>query len=320
MGITKNRQSEKVICQMAKAAFPDKQIKNISELTDGMCNAAYLIQFKDGKDSILKIAAKDNKGFMSNEINMMQAEVEAMRLIKQHSFVKAAEVQYFDTSRTLCSGEYFFMEALEGRSFFSVKEDMTEKEQKAVHYEIGRIEREITSIKGEQFGLLGDAGHRFEQLYDFVFYLMNNILSDAEQKQVAIGVEKKKILECLCRQRSVFDLVAEPVFVHWDMWEGNIFIKDGHISGIIDWERALWGEAFMDDRFRAHNRTQEFLKGYGKEKFNEEEMCRIYWYDIFLYLTMMTEGAYRQYEDDSQYRWVKPLFEASWEKVQKWGQ
>ena len=116
------------------------------------------------------------------------------------------------------------------------------------------------------------------------------------------------------------DLVAEPVFVHWDMWEGNIFIKDGHISGIIDWERALWGEAFMDDRFREHNRTQEFLKGYGKEKFNEEEMCRIYWYDIFLYLTMMTEGAYRQYEDDSQYRWVKPLFEASWEKVQKWGQ
>lgn len=217
MGITKNRQSEKVICQMAKAAFPDKQIKNISELTDGMCNAAYLIQFKDGKDSILKIAAKDNKGFMSNEINMMQAEVEAMRLIKQHSFVKAAEVQYFDMSRTLCSGEYFFMEALEGRSFFSVKEDMTEK----------------------------------------------------EQKQVAIGVEKKKILECLCRQRSVFDLVAEPVFVHWDMWEGNIFIKDGHISGIIDWERALWGEAFMDD---------------------------------------------------SQYRWVKPVFEASWEKVQKWGQ
>lgn len=55
------------------------------------------------------------------------------------------------------------------------------------------------------------------------------------------------------------------MFVHWDMWEGNIFIKDGHISGIIDWERALWGEAFMDDRFREHNRTQEFLKDMEKK-------------------------------------------------------
>ena len=26
------------------------------------------------------------------------------------------------------------------------------------------------------------------------------------------------------------------------MWEGNIFVKDGEISGIIDWERAMWGE------------------------------------------------------------------------------
>ncbi len=44
-------------------------------------------------------------------------------------------------------------------------------------------------------------------------------------------------------------------------------------------------------------------------------MRRIYWYDVFLYLTMMIEGAYREYEDDGQYCWVKPLFEASYREV-----
>lgn len=315
MGITKNRQSEEILRKMALAAFPDKQADKFTELTDGMCNAAYVVQFADGMKSILKIAASDKSGLMTNEINMMKAEVEAMHIVSQSGAVKVAQVQYFDPYKTLCSGEYFFMEALEGESFFVIKDSIPEEEQKRLHYEIGQAERAVTSIKGEKFGLLGDTEHSFDGLFDFVYYLMNNVLSDAENEQVVIGVEKEEILECLSRYRTVFDQITEPVLVHWDMWEGNIFIKDGHISGIIDWERALWGEAFMDDRFRRHTRTQEFLRGYGKEELSEEEMQRIYWYDVFLYLTMMIEGTYRQYEDDSQYQWVRPLFEASWKKV-----
>lgn len=36
MAITKNRQSEETISSMAKMAFPDKQIAEIRELTEGM--------------------------------------------------------------------------------------------------------------------------------------------------------------------------------------------------------------------------------------------------------------------------------------------
>lgn len=58
-----------------------------------------------------------------------------------------------------------------------------------------------------------------------------------------------------------------------------------------------------------------FLRGYGQEEFSEAEQKRIYWYDVLLYLTMMTEGAYREYEDDGQYQWAKPMFEASWKEL-----
>ena len=47
------------------------------------------------------------------------------------------------------------------------------------------------------------------------------------------------------------------------------------------------------------------------------EMRRIYWYDILLYLTMMTEVTYREYEDDGQYQWSKSLFEEVWSLLQK---
>lgn len=313
---TKNRQTEENIRRMAAAAFPERQLQTVTELTEGMCNAAYRIGFTDGGESILKIAAAHSEGLMTNEVNLMDAEVKAMRIVEDSNLVKVARVQYYDTSKALCSGNYFFMEALPGQSCFAIRDKLTEEELGVIHYETGLIARRLTGLKGNRFGLLADEAHQYTGLYDFVHYLIANVLADAEKKDIVLGVSADEILTRLAADRAAFDAVTQPALVHWDMWDGNIFVKDGHISGIIDWERALWGEAFMDDRFRRHTRNAEFLKGYGQETFTSREMKRINWYDIFLYLTMMTEGAYRGYEDDSQYRWTKPLFEEAWRDLQ----
>ncbi|MBQ2935607.1 MAG: hypothetical protein IJD96_05140 [Lachnospiraceae bacterium] len=61
--------------------------------------------------------------------------------------------------------------------------------------------------------------------------------------------------------------------------------------------------------------TKENIIRMAKAAFPERgipEMRRIYWYDILLYLTMMTEVTYREYEDDGQYQWSKSLFEEVW--------
>ena len=110
MAITKNKQSKETISRMAKMAFPDKKIKNIKELTEGMCNVTYDIAFEDRSESILKIAAKDRKGNTSNEVNLMQAEINAMNLLGNKCSFKVADIQYSDTSNTICDGNYFFME------------------------------------------------------------------------------------------------------------------------------------------------------------------------------------------------------------------
>jgi SepF-like predicted cell division protein (DUF552 family) len=93
------------------------------------------------------------------------------------------------------------------------------------------------------------------------------------------------------------------------IWQGEVTI-----TGIIDWERAMWGEALMDEPFRYHKRNPQLLEGFGVSEFSKSEMRRIFWYDVFLYLTMMTEVFYREYEDDGQYKWTKMLFEEVWEK------
>ncbi|MBO4927413.1 MAG: aminoglycoside phosphotransferase family protein [Clostridiales bacterium] len=308
MAITKNRQSRETISRMAKEAFPGKQIAEIKELTEGMCNVTYDIAFEDGTESILKIAAKDRRGNTSNEVNLMRAEISAMKLASENCSFKVADIQYYDTSNTICDGNYFFMEKLPGDNYHLVKGDMSEEAIAMVDTEIGKISRELSQVKNPDFGFLGE-DKRFDSLFLFVKYMLENLISDAKKRDIDIVYNERTFIDQLEKDKSAFEAVKEASLVHWDMWEGNVFVKDGHVSGIIDWERALWGEPFMDDRFRLHNRGEHFLEGFGQTTFSEDELRRMRWYDIILYLTMMIEVFYREFEDQGQYFWAREMLE-----------
>lgn len=294
------------ISNMAEKAFPDKRIAAVKELTEGMCNVTYDITFEDGSESILKIAAKDRRGNTSNEVNLMQAEVTAMKLASENCSFKVADIQYYDTSNTICDGHYFFMEKLKGDNFAFVREKMSEDAIAIVDTEIGKISRELSQVKNPEFGFLGE-DKRYDSLFLFVKHMLENLISDAGKKDIDIVYDGQTLLNQLETDKSAFEAVKEASLVHWDMWAGNVFVNDGHVSGIIDWERAMWGEPFMDDRFRMHNRGKHFLQGFGQTSFSEDELKRLRWYDIILYLTMMIEVYYREFEDEGQYFWAKEM-------------
>ena len=306
MTITKNKQSVETISNMAEKAFPDKRIAAVKELTEGMCNVTYDITFEDGSESILKIAAKDRRGNTSNEVNLMQAEVTAMKLASENCSFKVADIQYYDTSNTICDGHYFFMEKLKGDNFAFVREKMSEDAIAIVDTEIGKISRELSQVKNPEFGFLGE-DKRYDSLFLFVKHMLENLISDAGKTDIDIVYDGQTLLNQLETDKSAFEAVKEASLVHWDMWAGNVFVYDGHVSGIIDWERALWGEPFMDDRFRMHNRGEHFLQGFGQTSFSEDELKRLRWYDIILYLTMMIEVYYREFEDEGQYFWAREM-------------
>lgn len=311
MSITKNHQSPETLQALCGAAFPGRAVTLVAELTEGMFNAAYRVDFADGGASVLKIAAPDAKGLMSNEINLMQAEVRAMELLRTHGIPHVPCMQYADFTRTLCSGSYFFMECLPGQSLNSRREAMSEDEMNHVLCQVGQFQRSLTSICGEAFGLLGDT-HRFATLYELIRFLFENVLKDAAAMKVDFGFTAQELLCRLEADRAAFDEVGTPTLVHWDMWEGNIFVQQGELDGVIDWERAMWGEPLMDDRFRRHNRQSAFLEGFGKEGFTPAEQRRLSWYDLFLYLTMSTECFYRQYEDiPGTLSWLRPMVDAA---------
>ena len=175
--ITKNRQSDATINEMIKKAFPDKTASAIKELTEGMCNVTYNITFTDGYECILKIAAKDRTGNTSNELNLMEAEVTAMKLVRENCSFKVADVLAYDCSKTICDGDYFFMEKLPGTNYSFIKDKMPEETKRNLAKEIGVISRQLCSITNPQFGFLGDT-----KRYDSLSYM--NDLSGVVFKQI----------------------------------------------------------------------------------------------------------------------------------------
>ena len=315
MSVTKNHQSPETLRRMCAAAFPGREVIAITELTEGMCNAAYRVDFADGA-SVLKIAAADPSGLLSNEINLMQAEVAAMRIAREHGLTQVPLVQFADFTRTVCSGHYFFMECLPGRSFSSCRDDLTEAAINHVHYQSGQFQQQLKGIHGVDFGPLG-LEPRFPTLHALVRFLVANVLRDAENRCVDLQLSHEAVLARLEADEALFAPVQTPTLVHWDMWEGNIFVDKDEMCGVIDWERAMWGEPLMDDRFRSHNQPAAFLKGFGQTSFTPDEKRRIAWYDLFLYLTMVTESFYREYENiDGLLGWLRPLVADAWARIQ----
>lgn len=295
MSVTKNKLSFETICRMAKKAFPEKNVKTAEELTEGLCNTAYRIEFTDGSQSILKVASDSTEGYLSNEISMMETEVKAMRIMRDNGAVRVADVQYYDKSKTVCSGTYFFMEALEGQSYISLRSGFTEEEAAQLDFESGQVERSIASVKNSRFGFLGSEEYQYDCLYDFIHKLFENVLHDMKARDIPTEPSPEETFSLLEKDKKYFDEVKEASLTHWDMWEGNIFVSDKHICGIIDWERAMWAEPLFDNRFRSEKVNINMLKGYGQTEFSYAEKRRILWYDLFLYVTMKTEDFYRGY-------------------------
>jgi aminoglycoside phosphotransferase (APT) family kinase protein len=298
---TKNRKSREVIEAMAKRSFSGVGLADtedaITELKEGWFNVAYNIKLADGRESILKIAPPIDSEVLSYEKNIMNTEVNMMRLAGKETDVKIPEVYYYDDNKDICDSDYFFMEKLTGSNYGNVKEGFSEEMNSRINYQIGESLRKINSIEGRPyFGYDGNPELRGSTWRETFLKMINAVLENGNRKQVEVGFSYDEIYSLIESHAHYLDAVTTPHFVHWDCWDPNVFVKDGNVVGIIDFERVLWGDYLMESTFRTDNADQ--LAGYGKIEFSYEEIVRCKLYDAYLYLIMIIECYYRSYDKD----------------------
>ncbi|BCN29856.1 phosphotransferase [Anaeromicropila herbilytica] len=312
---TKNKQPRDILIQMINASFPDLTIINIAELKEGFFNVAYDITLSNDQEVILKIAPPLDAEILSYEIDLMRTEVESMRLVKETTTVPVPYIYCYDDTHSICNADYFIMEKLHGVTYSSIRNSLSQDKQYHIDYQLGEYNHMINIISNDTFGIYSKKNYHGSDWMTVFLCMLKNILDDAKNKNTDLGYDYDSLYQTVKHYSYALKEVTKPKLVHWDLWEGNVFVEDNKIIGIIDFERAMWADPLMEYFFRNHINSDGFLKGYGDIPNDESAMIRRCLYDIYLYTIMITECDYRHYSDDSQRNWAKEQLKDSVEKL-----
>jgi aminoglycoside phosphotransferase (APT) family kinase protein len=304
---TKNKKTRAQIEAMTRRAFPHDAVAPavdaVQELKEGWFNAAYAVQLDSGLSVILKIAPPPAAEVMQYERNIMATEVAAMRRVRQNPAIPVPAIYFCDDARDLCDSDYFFMARLSGANLEHVRAGLSPAEREAIDRAIGAIIREINSFGGTYFGYDGNPDLRDTTWRAAFLKLVEAILADAARKEAVFDYSYAALRAAVHKHLAALDEVAAPCLVHWDAWHPNFFVADGKVTGIIDFERALWAEPLMEAQFRQFEAfgglgVTDAMRGYGKTTFTFAEAQRCHLYNLHLALTMNVECYYRHYDTD----------------------
>jgi aminoglycoside phosphotransferase (APT) family kinase protein len=171
--------------------------------------------------------------------------------------------------------------------------------------ELGGIVAGLHAMTGSEFGypawpLTASWRTAFSSMLD-------TILAEADQYGVTLPLPTSEIRRRAARHESVLDDVTTPVLVHFDLWDGNILIDLANgtprIGGLIDAERAFWGDPLADFVSLALlgdiRQDEAFLAGYheagGPARLDASSPVRLALYRSYLYLIMLVEAVPRGY-------------------------
>lgn len=285
-----------------------KVVASIDELKDGYFNAAYAIRLTDGYRFVLKIAPMPVVKNLRYERDIMLAEVEAMRLVKRQTNIPIPEIYFFDSEANILPSPYFAMEFIDGIPLHKLRAELSSEENSNIDQTIGKYLRQMNGLHGNQFGCFAHPEKNGISWADTFENLLSDVLQDGQDANISLPLSKVEYLSLYQRHKSCMEEILEPALVHWDLWDGNIFIdpRSHKINGIIDFERCLWADPLMEANFCGPWLKSDFLKGYGwPQSFTPTQEKRRNLYNIYLFLIMVIECTYRKYPTQDQENWAR---------------
>jgi aminoglycoside phosphotransferase (APT) family kinase protein len=314
---TKTKLKPETIETLVKAQFGTSVvIDEIVPLTAGYFNTAYAIHFANlAPNIVLRIAPHPDQPVLTYEKDLMRRErviLETIQRIEDIPYVPA--LLGYDFSRQLINRDYIFIEKLSGVALSDVKETLAPGNLQAIEHEVGSYVARLGQVKGEFFGYFEDGpGHGSDSWRTAFIAILEAIIHDGETLGVELPVSYDVLRVITQKHADHLDEISEPAFVHWDLWAGNVFVKPQNgkygIEGIIDWERAFWGDPDAETAVSGQFYGPEFMVGYGKQLAKSgPEAIRQSLYRLYLWLVLLIETKVRDYAPD-YLPWAREQFQ-----------
>jgi aminoglycoside phosphotransferase (APT) family kinase protein len=316
--ITKRTLTPYQIQEIFRTAFGDAgDVADLREFTNGWFAAVHGVTLTDGRELVLKVAPDPGLKLLRYEVDLSNVELEF------HSRARVAGVPVPEVHYAEPDNGYLVMQWLPGRTLDTIKDTLTPEQDSDVRRQLGAAVARLHTITSPYFGYPRRDGHTHSGSWRTTFLtFIDDILADArEHGQDRHFPQSAAAIDALIRRHAaVLDEVTTPALVHFDLWDGNIFVRpEGErylLTGIIDGERAFYGDPLADFVHFVDLATiddpqveQPLLETYfgGPRRLTDNERLRVILYTSYLDLIMLTEGAVRQY-DPAEYaevhKWV----------------
>jgi aminoglycoside phosphotransferase (APT) family kinase protein len=292
----------------------------------GTFNTVYRLRLADGGGAVLKLAPATDDPIMGYERGILRTEARFYQHARRHTAVPVPAVLRTGSDRHV-AGDYLLMSELPGSPWHGHGHGrLRQSDRQRLRYELGTLVAELHTVTGGVFGYPEEPVAPLNSSWRAALLAMvSAVLDDAERFSVRLPRPTAWIRDAVQASSEALDEVRTPVLVHFDLWDGNILldVTSGSvgIGGLIDAERAFWGDPAADfvslALFQDIERDPAFLAGYraggGQVEFGEPLRRRLRLYRIYLYLIMVVEATPRGYagpEHDRMHRRVTDLLRA----------
>ncbi len=247
----------------------------------GKHNTSYYVESGIGR-FVLRIAPPDDAGFLFYERLMMRQEPDLHALIRARTTIPVAEIVGYDFSRTHIDRDYLLMTALPGTPLSEVVGLSPTSLDRALR-QVGTYVRQLHALTsttclarrddGEPpgYGYLG-AHHPLpaQPTWAAAFHAMwHRLIDDVEACGSYTSYEAQAMRDLLEPYLHYFDRPVAPSLLHMDVWSQNILVDPtGHVTGIVDFDRALWGDPEIEFAVLDYCGISEpaFWEGYGIQR------------------------------------------------------
>jgi aminoglycoside phosphotransferase (APT) family kinase protein len=261
----------------------------LRRIPTGKFNTSYLV-YGGAVPLVLRTApVNDRSQVLFYEHQMMRQEPALHALLRKQTDVPVPAILVSDFSRSEIDRDYLLMERMPGTPLYG------QTGLNDILREVGRCLRQAHALTSDRYGYLGE--HQpMEPQPDWAsaFQIMwNMLLDDVEQCAGYSSAEAASMRRLADRHIKVFDRHVAASLLHMDIWAENILADEhGRLTGLIDWDRALWGDPEIEFAVLDYCGISEpaFWEGYGavREQSPEAEIRRVFYllYEVQKYIVI----------------------------------
>lgn len=295
--------------KLDRAAVEDIARKHLSgpievvgheEFKDGFFNAAHALEFADGRHVVVKVAPDKEHKLLRYEVDLMATEIECFER-GLAAGVPMPALHYGDPD-----GGVMIIDRLKGVSLPKVNKEIPEAEQLALRREIGALSARFATVAGERFGYPRKSGRTVADSWSESFQAMiDDVLADIAENGSPLPRPAEEIAAVIAAERELLDEVTRPVLVHFDLWDGNIFVEQTEngwrVEAFIDGERAFYGDPIAEIvslTFGSDDEQAAAIEGFLGRGMTAGEERRLALYRIYLMLILIAECDIRGFDEE----------------------